>query len=590
MSDSTPSSPNTPVTPKPNGDVPETVPNSGRKRIVILGGGFGGVYTAMELERQFRGRDDVEISLVNKENYFVFQPMLAEVVSGSIGITDTVSPIHRLLPKTKLYIREVESIDLANRTVTLSPGFWPRPLQLEYDHLVLALGTVTDFRGIPGIYEHALPFKNLADAVSLRNHVIRVLEEAVVETDPQHRRELLTFVIAGGGYSGVEVAAELNDFLRAIAKEYQGVEPEDIRVILVHSGKRILEREIPERLGSYAQNVMKDRGMELVLGSRLRTATPDAAIIKNKESGEETRVPTKTLISTVPSMPNPIIDSLDLPKERGKIAIDQMFQIEGFPDVSAIGDCMAMPSPTGEGFCPPTAQHATRQAKVLAHNIKAQMFGGEKKRYTFKGLGTMGSLGYHRAVALLLNRIPLGGRGTGLLAWMMWRTVYWMKLPGFTRKLKVGAAWFLDLIIKPETVQLRLESGNAISKVHFEPGETVFRQGDLGDSLYIILEGEAEVLVEKPGTNGEPTQEVVAKLTPGEYFGEMALLNNRTRSATVRCHKPLSLLALRQGDFRALVSNLPEMKESFQRVMDDRSRENSDPDAEADSPNASSDV
>lgn len=538
-----------------------------QKRVVILGGGFGGVFTGMYLEKLLKERHEVEIALVNQENYFVFQPMLAEIISGSIGLTDTVSPINRLLPRTQLYIREVEKVDLERKVVTLSPGFWPRSLELEYDHLVLALGTVTDFRGIPGIYEHALPFKNLADAVQLRNHLIRVIQEASIERNPQRRQELLTFVVAGGGFSGVEVAAEMVDFLKDIAKRTQNISAKDVKVILVHSGDRILEREMPEKLSLYAQKVLRRRGMELMLNSRLRTATPDAAIVQVKGSSKEIRIPTKTLVSTVPSSPNPIVDKLNLPKERGKILIDQFFEIEGHPDVSAIGDCMAMPNPGGEGWVPPTAQHATRQAKILAHNINAKLFGGEKKRFTFKGLGTMGSLGYHNAVALLFNRIPV----SGLIAWFLWRSVYWWKMPGFDRKVKVGLAWALDFLIPPETVQLKMSGGNAISQVHFEPGEVVFHQGDLGDSLYIILEGEAEVVLEHDETGRAlETPNVVATLKTGEYFGEMALLNQRTRSATVRCKSPMNLLALRQGDFRALVANLPELREGFEEVMNQR--------------------
>lgn len=540
-----------------------------QKRVVILGGGFGGVFTGMYLEKILRERHEVEIALVNQENYFVFQPMLAEIISGSIGLTDTVSPIHRLLPRTKLYIREVENVDLENKVVSLSPGFWPRSLELEYDHLVIGLGTVTDFRGIPGIYEHALPFKNLADAVQLRNHLIRVMEEASIEHDPVRRKELLTFVVAGGGFSGVEVAAEMIDFLKKLAKQTINLSPKDVEVKLVHSGQRILEREMPEKLSLYAQKVLRRKGMELMLNARLRTATPDAAIVMDKKTKKEMRISTKTLISTVPSSPNPIVDALDLPKERGKIKIDQEFEIEGHPDVSAIGDCMAMPNPTGEGYCPPTAQHATRQAKVLAHNINAKLFGGEKKRFTFKGLGTMGSLGYRNAVALLFNRIPV----SGFLAWFMWRGVYWWKMPGFDRKVKVAFAWMLDVLIPPETVQLKMSQGNAVSQVHFEPGEVVFQQGDLGDSLYIIIEGEAEVVLEKE-ENGVKTEEVVATLKEGEYFGEMALMNQRTRSATIRCKKAMNLLALRQGDFRALVANLPELREGFEEVMNQRVSDN----------------
>ena len=524
-----------------------------QKRIVVLGGGFGGVFTAMSLEKHLKGNPDIEVVLVSKENYFVFQPMLAEVVSGNIGILDTVSPIRRLLPKTTLYIREVAAIDLSEKTVTLNPGFWPRTHVLRFDHLVVALGTVTDFRGIPGLYEHALSFKNLADAVHLRNHLIHVLEEASIETDSKLREELLTFVVAGGGFSGVEVAAEMNDFLRRVARQYHTISPDDIRVILVHSGKRILERELEESLSLYAQKILRKRGMEIRLNCRLRTASPDAAILADGE-----RMPTKTLVSTVPSSPNPLIETLAVPKERDRIKIDSCFEVEGFSNVWALGDCTLLPNPAGEGFCPPTAQHAIRQAKVLAHNIHARLTGGKLQPFTFKGLGKMGSLGHRSAVAELFSRVRI----SGFPAWLMWRSIYWWKLPGFDRKLKVGVSWLLDLLIPPETVQLKMGDTSAISQFHYEPGEVVFQQGDLGDSLYIILQGEAEVIVE---ANGQ--ENVVARLKAGEYFGEMALLRDRERNATIRCTEAMNLLALRQGDFKALVANLPELRQSFEAVI-----------------------
>ena len=526
--------------------------NIPRKRIVILGGGFGGVYTAIALEKRLRRRDDVEVVLVSKEKYVVFQPMLAEIVSGSIGMLDTISPLHRLLPRTQLYIRDIDSIDLENKTVTLGPGFQPRPLVLPFDHLVLALGSVTDFRGIPGIHAHALPFKTLADAVHLRNHLIDVLSEAQVEKDPDLRKELLTFVVAGGGFSGVEVAAEMNDFLRRVAKQFR-LTKSDIRVILVHSGDRVLEREMPESLGLYAQKALARKGVELLLQSRLVTASPGAAVLSGGK-----RIATRTLVSTVPSSPNPLIESLDVAKKRGKVEVDRALRAKDAPSLWALGDCMAMESLTGEGLVPPTAQHATRQAAVLADNIVATLDGKPLREYAFKGLGTIGSLGYRSAVALLFNSIKL----SGFPAWIIWRAIYWMKLPGLDRKLRVGISWFLDLVIPPETVQLKMGGGGGVSQVHYEAGEVIFRQGDLGDALYIILKGNVEVLLEEDGK-----ESVIARLGDGEYFGEMALLKERSRSATIRCTGPTDLLALRQGDFHTLVANLPEMRHGFTKVM-----------------------
>src|SRR5215510_3963614 len=218
-----------------------------RTRILILGGGFGGVYTAIELERLLKREPAVEISLVNKDNYLVFQPMLPEVISGSIGILDVISPIRRLCPRTNLYTRTVEAIDLKNRNVTVSSGFRPRPLALDYDHLVIALGNMTSFAGQPGLAENALPFKYLGDALVLRNHIIHVLEEADIERDPEVRQALLTFVVGGGGFSGVEAVAELNDFVREGAKSFRNIDPKEIKVILLHSGDLILP-ELPPSL------------------------------------------------------------------------------------------------------------------------------------------------------------------------------------------------------------------------------------------------------------------------------------------------------------------------------------------------------
>lgn len=529
---------------------------SPRQRIVILGGGFGGVYAAMGLEKRLRRRNDVEVTLVSKENYFVFQPMLAEVVSGSIGILDTVSPLRRLLPRTMLFIRDVEEINLEHQTVSLSPGFRPKPTVLKYDHLVLALGSVTDFRGLPGLHEHALPFKNLADAISLRNHLIHVLEEASIEIDPDQKQQLLTFVVGGGGFSGVEVAAEMNDFLRDVARRYQTLKPEEIRVILLHSGERILDRELAVNLGEYAQKILRKRGVEIRLKTRLRTASQNAAIL---ETGE--RIPSRTVVSTVPSSPHPLLETLDIPRQRGKVQVDSTLQVAGHTALWALGDCALVPYPGKDGFCPPTAQHAVRQADLLAGNILAAIDGQPRANFQFTGLGKMGSLGHRSAVAEIFWGIKL----SGILAWFFWRTVYWWKLPGLDRKLKVGLSWFIDLLLPADFVQLKLNEKNAVAQVHYEPGDMVFEQGDVGDCLYILVKGQVEVLVNQDGQ-----QKCVAQLKEGEYFGEMALLQHTTRSASIRCLTPVELLVLRRGDFNSLVGSLADLRSSMEKVMEAR--------------------
>src|SRR5437867_10766989 len=235
----------------------------GPTRILILGGGFGGVYTALTLERLLRHdlrRGTVEIALVNRENYIVFQPMLPEVISGSIGLVDTISPIRRLCPNTNLYTRPIEKVDIQRRRVLTAAGLGTRPCEIEYDHLVIALGNVTSLANLPGLAEHALPFKYLGDALTLRNRIIHTLEEADIEPDPDVRRTLLTFVVAGGGFSGVEAVAELNDFVRAAARSFRNVMPEEIRVVLLHAGPLILP-ELPASLARFAQRLLMKRGI-----------------------------------------------------------------------------------------------------------------------------------------------------------------------------------------------------------------------------------------------------------------------------------------------------------------------------------------
>jgi NADH:ubiquinone reductase (H+-translocating) len=537
------------------GTAASQAPNSGRSRVVILGGGFAGVYTALELEKALNGKDDFEIVLVNKENYFVFQPMLPEVLSGSIGLTDVVSPIRQLLPRTELYIREVEAVDLERRVVATSPGFRPYTHEIPYNHLVLALGNVTDFRGLPGLPEHALPFKNLGDALRLRSHVIRALAEAAIERhDLELRRELLTFVVAGGGFSGVEVVAELNDFVRTVAHNYRGLDPSEIRVVLLHALDRILP-EMTEPLALFAQKILRKRGVELRLQTRLQAATGTEAVLSGGE-----RIPTRTVVSTVPASPHAVIEALSLPKGRnGRVVTSGLLLVDGTKNVWAVGDCAQIPTPDGS-MAPPTAQHATRQAAVAAHNIVAALRGGPTRTFDFKGLGKMGSLGHHSAVAEIM-----GVDISGFVAWWMWRTIYLMKLPGWGRRLKVAVSWTFDLFLPPELVNLTLGGSQGVTREHFEPGQDVFREGELGDRLYIILQGEVEV---RRGAGSGET--VLARLGAGQCFGEMALLHMATRNATVRCVSPLDVLSLPSTEFAVLAANLPDLRRSFEKLVDER--------------------
>lgn len=523
------------------------------ERIVILGGGFGGVYTALYLQKRLKRKKDIEIALVNKDNYFTYQPMLAEVVGGSVGVLDTVSSIRSLIPNARFFFREIESIDLNQNCVELSPKFDHSTYKLHYDHLVFGLGNVTDFHDSPGLHEHALPFKNLADALVIRNRVIDAIEAAANEGDAQKRRELLTFVVGGGGFSGTEVVAEVNDLARKLADEFPQIDQKDIRVVLVHSKDRLLEREMNEKLGNYAGKLLQKRGVEIIFGQRLVSASPHEAILDNGD-----RIDSKTIISSVPSSPNPIITNLNLPLDHGKIKTDGGMLIEGHTNLWAIGDCALVPLEKRGGFCPPTAQFAIRQAKVLANNICAAINGGTHESFDFKALGMLGALGHHRAVAELFGKF----RFSGIFAWMLWRMIYWVKLPGVVRKIKVAVSWMLDMLIPNENVQLKIAPTQGITKLHFEKDDVIFHEGDIGDYLYIIVGGSVEVSSKEKGR--------ICDLKKGEFFGEMALLNENRRNATIRSNEPTDVLALRKTDFGALIANFSQLRESFEQTEQTR--------------------
>jgi NADH:quinone reductase (non-electrogenic) len=516
------------------------------KQIVILGGGFGGVYTARCLEKMLRP-GEADIWLVNRDNYWVYQPMLPEVISGSIALTDVVSPIRRLCPRTNLVMREVEDIDLAARVVTLSPGFRPRQKKISYDYLVIALGEVTNFRGMPGMLENARPFRTLADAIALRNHLIHVLEEADVEDDPEMRRKLLTFVVGGGGFSGVEVIAEVNNFVRGVKKNYLRLRNENIRCVLIHSRERILP-EMVDALALFAQRILKKRGVEIIFKDRLAAATSEKAILK---SGVE--IPCKTIISTAPSAPQPVIAKLDCAKEEGSLLVTTGLELVGQEGrVWALGDCAAIKTVSGKAV-PPTAQHATREAATCATNIVAAMRGGKPALFAFEGLGTLGSLGHGSAVAQIL-----GMKISGLLAWILWRAIYLMKIPGMTSKVRISIDWFIHLLFPPDLAQTKMQQESGIKNQHFEPGDFIFHQGDLGDSVYVIERGECDVIKEENGLT-----RTLATLSPGDYFGEMALLSDKSRNATIQARTAMEVLLIPKGDFDMLRKSVPAFGEVF---------------------------
>ena len=415
-------------------------------RILILGGGFAGVYAALHLERILARREGFEITLVSSENFLLFTPMLPEVPSSSIEPRHIISPLRACFRKVKFQNYEVRFLDLEKRVVGVSHCPKCSQHELRFDHLVLALGSMTNFHGLPGVAENSLPMKTLSDAMALRNHIIELFEHADLQSDPTIRKAMLTFVVAGGGFAGSETAAELHDFAYTARHYYPNVRPEEVKVILVHSGSRIMP-EISEKLADYASKKLSENGIEVLLNTRVRCATADWVELTNEE-----RIPTKTLIWTAGVAPSPLLATLPCARNaQGQIVVNEYLEVSGHAGVWAIGDCAQIPNPQTGASCPPTAQHAVREGKTVAQNIAASIRGGRKKPFAYKPLGVLASLGRRSAVAEIC-----GVRFSGFFAWWLWRTIYLFKLPGLERKVRVAMDWTLDLFFQRDIVLLRV--------------------------------------------------------------------------------------------------------------------------------------
>ena len=355
------------------------------QRIVILGCGFGGVATAHYLERHFRRRPDVEIVLVSRDNFLLMTPLLFEVFSGTLDQRSCSFPIRAFLRATQFVEAVVQGIDLDRRVVHLaSPG---ERDELAYDQLVLALGSKTNRHMIPGS-EHAFTFKTLADALLLRNYVIERFERADVETNPQRKRRLLTFVIIGGGLVGVELFGELTSLVDGITPLYKHLNRDEVRFVLLQGADHIMP-EIDPKLARYGARVLAERH-----GADIRTNARVRAIEPGKVHLPEETIEADTIVLVAGTVPSPVVAGLPLEKDkRGQIVVDGSMSCRSHPAVWALGDCASVPAPNGSSY-PSLAQHALREAKVMARNIYNALQGRDLQPFVYQTLGMMGSLGH----------------------------------------------------------------------------------------------------------------------------------------------------------------------------------------------------
>ena len=429
---------------QPESEIREQKDDIDLKHIVILGGGFGGVACAQRLsEIMMRERQKSEITLVSESNYLLFTPMLAEVASSALEARHISSPLRAACPSVQFIHSTVEAINTKSQFVNLRAATSNIVERLSYDHLILSLGSVPNYFDLPGLKENSFSLKTLHDATLLRNHVISMLERADVEMDQQERNRLLTLVVAGGGFAGVEVIAELFDLVHSVLHMYPTIASNELRFILVHSRERILP-ELSPKLADYSLRLLQARGIEFMLGDRVSKATSEEVTLR-----ESKPISTRTLVWTAGNQPNPILKTL--PAElsgRGSVLTEASMLVKGFGNLWAVGDCAQIPNlRENQKPYPPTAQHASRQGKAVAENIVASIEGRSPKSFHYRSIGSFVSLG-HRAAAAEIRGLQF----SGVIAWLMWRAIYFSKLPGLEKKLRVAIDWILDIFFPRDIV------------------------------------------------------------------------------------------------------------------------------------------
>ncbi|MGC2853981.1 FAD-dependent oxidoreductase [Novispirillum sp. DQ9] len=505
-----------------------------KPRIVIVGGGFAGATTARELRRL--GGYEVAIELISHRNYMLFQPLLPEVAGGAVNVLDTVTPLRQMVSGGSLHTGEVRSIDFAARRVELAQGGAGSVVRVPYDHLVLAPGLGVDLSAFPGLAEHAFPLKSALDAHALRNHVISCLEQASQIADQGERERLLTFVVVGGGLSGVEVMGEVHDLIRRSLRYYPDLSRGEVRAELIETGPRILA-ELHEDLAERAASRLRSRGIAIRTNTPVREASARSIIV-----GDGRVIPTATIVATIGNAPTPLVQGLDLPKEKGRILVDPDLRVRGHASVWALGDAAFVPSGERGGLAPPTAQAAVSEAKLLARNLLAVIDGKPTRPFRYRSKGTLASVGGRRGVA------TVGGmKLDGVLAWLLWRLVHLKALPRASVRWRVGLEQLLDLFLPRNAVVTALPSPSSARFVRHRPGDLAFDGRDIAEGAFLIAEG--RYVVEAPGQ--EPRF-----LHPGDHFGASETLDKMPSAVTVRAVEPSRALQLSPDTLRGIIAAL----------------------------------
>lgn len=518
--------------------------------VIILGGGFAGVKCARTLSKLF-GSAPHRVVLFNRENHMVFHPLLAEVASAAVQPKDVAAPIRQLVATAECRNEEIRSIDLENQFVEYEAYNGERR-QMHYDQLVIACGNDANLAIIPGMDEHAFGMKTIGDALALQSHIMEQLEKAEVCDDQTCQRWFLSFVIVGGGFSGVEVAGEINELVRRSLKFFKNIKKEDVQVTIVHSHDQLLP-EVSPMLRDFAKRKMEEAGLKIILKQHVIRCTRQGVVL-----ADGTHIAASTVVCTVGTTPSPLVQRLNVTKTNNRLATNADMSLKDYPNVWAIGDCAAIVNACDGKLSPPVGQFAERQGAQVAANIVARARGMQTQPFSYKMMGQLCSIGGRNAVAEIL-----GLRVSGFPAWFLWRGIYLMKLPSLPQRIKVGIEWACDLVFPRTLAYLKTDRSKHVYGAYYAASDWVFKEGDPATEFYMIEKGEVLVVREKD----DGTDETLAILGPGDFFGEGALLDRHTRAASVRARTDVDLIVMGKSVFSEISSALTPLKESLAKAI-----------------------
>lgn len=514
-------------------------------RVVIVGGGFAAVKFAKTLRNKLRG-SECEILLFNRENHMVFHPLLADVAGASINADAAAAPLRQMLPGVECRTERVQRIDLPASEIEFDSASGTLA-RLHYDHVVVACGAESNLGIIPGMTEHAFPFKVVSDAIDLRQHVVRQMENAEAASELDRRRWYLSFIIVGAGFSGAEVAGEINELVRSSTRFYRNFRKEDVTVTLVHSQDQILPEVVP-KLRAFAQKRMQKAGITMLMNTRAVAATHEGIQLQDGRM-----LPGATVVCTIGTTISPIVERLNVAKERGRIRTVPDMRMEGQTNAWAIGDCAFIVNAFDNKPSPTTAQFAERQGRQAALNLIRILRGQPTQPFRFKALGQLCSIGGYEAVAEML-----GMRISGFPAWVMWRGVYLFKLPTWSRRIKVALDWAWDVLFPRDLSFLNTDATQQVTHAYYRPGDFIHRRGELAQVFSIIEEGEVEIL--QPAEES-PDGKVVAVLGKGDFFGEEALLANRPHETSIRARTVVRLAQVGSALFSQMAGSFAPLRD-----------------------------